>query len=554
MRKVWKSLAGAVSALAIAAAGLVGVATASADDTTDSTASGSDSITITNLAPGDTYAAYELLTVTGASGTGADAKVAYALNSKYTAVLQQVTGQTTPAGIIDYISKLPDDAFTGAGSSATTGGDAAAVRSFAASVMAAIKDAKLEPDQVQTAAAGATSVTFDLPLGYYLFNQTVNGAPSTNTNSSFIVNTNLSGSQSIAAKRGTVTLTKKVKDNDPNGDVTGSTTWIDSADYNIGDKVPYILVGTIPANYSSFDTFKYVFTDTLSKGLTLDQSSIQVNVVNNPNTSTASAQNITKYFTVATSTNADGQTVLTLTNDNLKAIQTADDGTAANIGPNTQIVVSYDATLNSNAVIAGDGNPNTASLTFSDNASNDGSGETTSTTPEDKVAVFTYKVDVNKTFDVGKPADNDLPQFTLYKYTGTDANPTASSEGWVEYTNGLETSATKTVTANADGTYTLSFQGLDAGTYKLVESHTPGGYNTAAPEVFTINADHEITSDDPKLLGTTSPNVTLNIQNTSGSMLPSTGGIGTTLFYGIGAVLVLAAGIGLVVAVRRRRA
>lgn len=542
MKKVWKGFAAAVSAAAIAATGFIGATSAYAD------AVGTGTITLTGTVANDQYQGYRLLNVTGVNGTS----VAYEVNDKYESVLKtalNLANTATDKEIIDGIKNLGVGDFTGAGSNATNGGDSSTIRPFAAAVMAAInalnadadQDNDIEPDLEETAVGDSLAFT-DVPRGYYLFNQTVNGNPTNSTDSSFIVNSALEGNVSIAVKNGTVSLEKKLQDNDTSNGQTSVDQWIDGADYNIGDNVPFQLKGTLPANLSSFDTFKYVFHDTLSAGLTFNND-VKVFAANGDDET-----EITTHFTVATTT--DGFTVSI---DDLLALNTEENPTL--ITKTTIIYVRYSAELNTNAAIGSAGNPNEAWLEFSNNGNHDGTGETEET-PKDKVTVFTYQIDVEKTFDVGTPSDDDLPKFTLYKKN--------EAGSYVEYTNDKEPNAEKTVVEGAEGKYTINWAGLDAGEYKLVETHVPGGYNKAEDVVFTITADHEISSKDPQLNGLTGGNkftgtvstgsLSATIQNTSGSQLPSTGGMGTTLLYAAGAAIVLIAGIGLAVTLRRRQA
>ena len=534
MKKVWKGFAAAVSAAAIAATGFIGATSASAAPV------GTGNITLTGTVSGDQYEGYRLLNVTGISGTS----VAYEVNDKYAAVLKTALGlngdNVTDKEIVDSIKALGEN-------DTQTNDDYHNVRDFAADVMAAIKTVNTDentenditPDLTQT--AGDTSLAFtDIPRGYYLFNQTVNGDPDANTDSSFIVDTALDTDTNIAVKNGTVTLVKKVQDNDTSNGQSANQ-WIDSADYNIGDDVPFQLAGTLPANLTSFKTFNYVFHDTLSTGLTRNND-LKVVVANGGvETDVTSSFTLTPgengAFTVGIadilSLNTDGQTLVT---------------------KDTTVYVRYTAKLSTGAVIGSNGNPNEAYLEFSNNSNHDGTGNTENT-PTDKVTVFTYRLDVEKTFDVGAPAESDLPKFTLYK---KNADGT-----YVPYTNGKEASAEKSV-VKVDGKYTIAWEGIDAGDYKLAETHTPAGYNTAADVEFTVTADHQISSDDPKLnslaggdtfTGTVDTgSISTTIENKSGNELPSTGGMGTTVLYVAGAAIVLIAGIGLAVVLRRRQA
>lgn len=203
-------------------------------------------------------------------------------------------------------------------------------------------------------------------------------------------------------------------------------------------------------------------------------------------------------------------------------------------------LLEYEAKLNTNAVIGAHGNLNTAYLEFSNNPYVEGTGKT----PDDTAIVFTYQLTVNK-----KMGDNttDLPG-TAFKLEKKKANNI-----WEEV--GRTAAGTET---------TFEFKGLDDGTYKLTEITTPPGYNTIEPIVFTINADHE-TSGNPATLneiyitvpadskvtpdeftvgqdaGKLTGVVSTNVVNQAGTQLPTTGGMGTTIFYILGAVVVFGA-------------
>lgn len=159
--------------------------------------------------------------------------------------------------------------------------------------------------------------------------------------------------------------------------------------------------------------------------------------------------------------------------------------------------------------------------------------------------------------------ENGIDTYNSKKGTWTDVTTLGDgtnkpSKAKDSYTKGNKTAA------NAK----FTFSGIDAGVYKLVETTTPTGYNTLEDQIFTITATHELEADNPKLTALTGADgaeftmtaqksgndftgeLTADIENKQGAELPSTGGIGTTIFYILGAILVLGAGI---VLVTRRR-
>ena len=204
----------------------------------------------------------------------------------------------------------------------------------------------------------------------------------------------------------------------------------------------------------------------------------------------------------------------------------------------TKVTVTYKATLDADAVLGSTGNPNTADLEYSNNPNNTGDGTTkpndTGKTPEDKNIVFTYKVTVNKVKENKQPLKG--AEFELSKK--------AKDGSWISKGK---------LTGTGDNQNVFEWKGLDDGDYKIVETKTPSSYNTIDPIEFTITAEHEIDSADPKLTSlsggdvfkgnVTTGAVSANIVNKSGSTLPETGGIGTTVFYVIGGMLMAAAAV-----------
>lgn len=360
----------------------------------------------------------------------------------------------------------------------------------------------------------------DVVGGYYLIKDQDGTVPSSETYTPYIVS--VVCDITIKPKSNEVPkFTKKLKDtNDTTGVITG---WQDSADYDIDDKIPFRLQGTVSKDFDSYKTYYYAFHDVEEKGLTFDPSSVKVFVGDEETGTKIDASN----YTVVTNP-ADGCT-FEIVFDDLKKIPSV---TAKSI-----ITVTYESTLNGNAVLGAQGNVNTAKLEYSNSPRGNGTG----TTPWDNVIVFTYKVVVNKVDQDNNPLVG--AQFTLTKKTknGTDV--------------------VKTMTIDSSETqFTLS--GLDDGEYTLTETVTPAHYNTISPITFTVNADHTITweterrediltslSGDKKVgeitfsVDKTAGTLTTNVINNIGTTLPGTGGIGTTIFYVIGGGLMVAAAI-----------
>lgn len=383
--------------------------------------------------------------------------------------------------------------------------------------------AKVVDKYLATAAAGTATAPADgkytisgLSAGYYFVKDTAN-ISGNDAQTKFIVE--VLGNKEVDPKSSVPTVEKKVKEtNDTAGTTTG---WQDAADYDIGDDVPFQLTGTMPSTLADYDTYSYTFTDTLSAGLTRNND-VKVYLVNGEDKT-----DVTTAFTI--SNEVDNK--FTVSCDNVKGIE--------GVTVNSKFVVEYTAKLNENAVIGSVGNPNKVDLTFSNNPNGEGTGKT----PEDKVIVFTYKIVANKVDENNQPLEG--AGFTLYKIV-----------------NGKEVQVGNEIT----GVTTFVFNGTDAGEYVLKETTVPAKYNKAEDLHFTVNATYDTNSADPKLTdlsvtgnntfntsitGENDGSATTTIVNKKGSVLPSTGGIGTTIFYVIGGILMVGAGVILVS--RRRR-
>jgi fimbrial isopeptide formation D2 family protein/LPXTG-motif cell wall-anchored protein len=388
-------------------------------------------------------------------------------------------------------------------------------------------DLTLTTPKATVESSAGTTVFEGLPNGYYLVKDkdgTQEGAQDAYT--SIIVQ--VVGDTTVQVKSDVPTVIKKVKDTNLS---TGALTdWQDSADYNIGDSIPYQITGTVASNVADYTTYAYAFHDTMSKGLTFNGDA-KIMIDGDPNL------DVTSQFTQDVVKNGDGTTTVTWSIADLKQA-------SKTLNASTHVVVQYTCTLNEDAVIGAAGNPNEVNLTFSNNPNAGGEGST-GKTPDDKNIVFTYKVVVNKVDAQSKPLAGAAFTLQRKKPDGSYAD-------------------VKTISAD-DKTTTFNFEGLSDGIYMLVESTVPEGYNKADDIEFTVTASHEIESPDPKLMSLTgkpetgeiefTPDVkegslTTNVENRKGSTLPSTGGMGTTVLYVGGAAIVLASAVG-VIALRR---
>ena len=366
-------------------------------------------------------------------------------------------------------------------------------------------------------AANKTAVISGLSDGYYLIRD-VSENLTADTFSKYILK--VAGDVTVNAKSSSTTSYKKVKDiNDSNA--KGMTDWQDAADWDIGYEVPFELVGQVAPDYGEYSTYAFVFHDVESQGLTFNKDSVKVYI-------DEATEPIAGGYTVET--NPTDHCTFEIRFDNLKQVQ--------DVMANSVIRVEYTATLNENAVIGSAGNPNTSHVEFSNNPYDSTKKGNTS---DDKVIVFTYETIVNKVDPDRKPLQGAA--FTLLK----------------KVSDGTYTTV-KTIAAG--DTTKFEFKGLDDGDYRLSETTAPEGYNKIQDIDFTISASHDENSANPallKLMGTSdngatvnlgiykatvSPNngtITTDIVNKKGTLLPSTGGIGTRIFYAAGAILVAAA-------------
>ncbi|MGN0629173.1 MAG: isopeptide-forming domain-containing fimbrial protein [Oscillospiraceae bacterium] len=330
------------------------------------------------------------------------------------------------------------------------------------------------------------------------------------------------------------TVQKKVKDiNDSTDDAM--TDWQDSADHDIGDSVPFQLKATLADNVSSYTTYKVVFHDTLSKGLTYNNDA-KVYIDGTE----------TNGFTVTSTVNADGTTTLTVSCDDVKALGASN---------SSIITVEYTATLNNNAVLGSAGNPNEVYLEYSNNPNkSEASNNETGNTPKDVVIVFTYKTIINKV--------TKNPDYAPDVEGSKEYIPLTGAEFTLEKYN-KETDKWEAITVvKNDESTTFTFSGLDDGNYRLTETTTPAGYNTIDPIEFTVTAEHDVLSDNPALTSlsgnattgelaftsnTTEGSLSADVVNNAGAVLPETGGIGTTIFYIVGGVLFVGAAVLLIV-------
>ena len=375
------------------------------------------------------------------------------------------------------------------------------------------------------------------------------------------------------------TVEKKVSEEDYHQDDGYGTTYNDVADWDIGDSVPFKLIGSIP-DMSAYDTYEYIFTDTLSNGLTLQEDTVRVYIAVNRDDEVRDYTPLTEGedYTLTVNNVENGGGSFSIAFDDLKTAPYVDQGNR------NFVIVTYDATLNANAEIGLDGNPNDVYLEFSNNPNGAGRGRTA----EDTVIVFTYELDGTKVDGENAETKLEGAEFVLLNggHTRVAHIENGKLVGWINLPEGyddrnyneipyetwqaLDGNTSVIMTSAAEGAFGVS--GLDEGTYYLMEIKAPTGYNLLENalrlDIAAATANGQTWAGDPAAaltaltidvdqggaqngdVGTGA--VALTVANNQGATLPETGGMGTTLFYVIGGLLVAGAGILLVVRLRMR--
>lgn len=457
-------------------------------------------ITITNAKEGETYKLYKILSLESYSYTGNDkdkGNYAYTLTGdiKWDIFIKN---QATQYFKFDDTNKY----LTWTGTM-----DEARVKDFA---QLALKFARNESNNVQplqkVEKINSSTVKFDnLDLGYYLVDSSVGSLCVLNT-----TNPNLT----IAEKNGVPSVEKGVS-NIQNG------TYESTNNASIGDTVYFQT--TITAQTGAQN---YVLHDKMTKGLTLKNDSIVVKKGESPVA--------TSEYTLKTSGFIDGCTF------EIVFGQTFCDG----LQKDEKITVTYSATLNANAVIGNDANTNTNKtlLSYGDSQK---TTEVTTNTKTFKMDVFKYTE--NRTDKTKKDGLADAV-FTLKK--GGETNTINFVKETSDENNGdiyrVANTGDANIKTNKSGKFTI--QGLGAGTYYLTETKQPAGYNKlSTPVTVVIDKDGKVkvkNGDDYDEVNR------VDVENKTGTVLPSTGGMGTTMIYLIGGALVL--GSGVVLATKRR--
>ncbi len=571
MKRIKKLMALMLAAIMALAMSITAFATSTSEQKT---------ITINNPTEGHTYTAYQILTGTladdgqltgldwgnGISEAGKKAlrdHLEVATDASAAVVAKALSGKTTDSEEMDAVAQILGDGKSGNGTPLT-----------------ATNDGKVSASVAQ---------------GYYVIVDTLNELPDGETTetsmSKYMVQ--VVGDVAINTKASTTSSQKTLKD--------AEDARAKFAEANIGEEKTFYLVGTLPADYAAYSAFYMMFNDTMNRMDYVALTSVEVRReleadekgVLDPTTgtkvATLSAQSedekINGYRLTAPTAPAEGTVTDTLRNtlsvEFIDLKQICPDAIAGD-----SVVITYQAKLNSTAMV-NVANVNEFDLKFSNDPNNTTVPTTPNTTPniptgvtpKDQADLYTTEIELTKkdgtTGDILTGAEftltgdtnnvrietkemfKEASNGTYWKLTNGGYTTNEPTDETAEYyvdtktkyiltvqTNVLSEEGTTKIKAFVGTDGKLKFSGLGAGKYELEETKVPNGYNKMTNIKFEISFN----KDDKSFTGTDvfENGLAADIKNLSGSVLPSTGGIGTTIFYIVGAVLVIGAGVILV--------
>lgn len=544
------------------------------------------SITIQNNKEGHTYEAYQIFAGTVSSDAATDGETEGPMLGDITwgsgvdggALLAAL--KAANAGKYGTCTTAADVA-KALGTENATAADAAAFADIAAKHLTATVAGTADAPE------GGNYVIEGLPAGYYLVKDSLQEDDNQTGQvlSDYIVQ--VLGNVTMKPKSSDIpTVLKKVQEEDLVENKGFGKGFSDVADHEIGETFQFKLIGSIP-DMSAYDTYEYTFHDTMSAGLSYVADSVKAYIVDDYSTDALGTALATNSYTVESLVVAEdgenkGKTNLTISFADLKKVDGAQTG--------KYVVITFSATLNAQAVMGAEtGNPNEVYLEFSNNPNGGGTGKT----EQDYAVVFAWTLGADKidgeTEDRLADADfvllndeknkvailtNARGEIRLSKWVDLPNNKTYDKVT-VEEWNAIPVQEGQQVVMTSNTTNIISIRGLDDDIYYLYEIEAPTGYNRITDPIkldveSTLNHDTSYISTNAIALLTElklfvndsenpetcnfkgTGNINFTIENNKGATLPETGGMGTTLFYIIGGLLVVGAGILLVVRIRMK--
>lgn len=488
MKKAMKKLMAALLAVAmVCAMAIPAFAAGGAGATT-----GEGKITIDNAVIGHTYKIYRILNL---QYNETAKSFRYEKNNKWGAFVDEQSDKLAvdANGVVTWKEGVSAEK------------DGAPIKALAIAAGQYVKDQGTAFAADDSKVAASSTVIFDnLPLGWYLV--------VSDLTSDAICSIDTTAKQvTIKEKNGVPTVTKEVE--------YASGSWGQGNDGNVGDTVNF----QTTINVTDGDPTNYVLHDQMSKGLTFKENSIAVKVNDTL---------ITNYTVEYTNT------------DKCTFEISFPNGT---LHTNDTVVVTYSATINNDAVVGTTGNENETWLKYGDN------GETT----HGKTKTYTWSFNIFKYFT---DSNNDMQyladvEFVLYRKDNTAKKTEYAQFDSNNKLTGWTATESEAGKLRTNATSNVCVEGLDAGTYFLKETATPVGFNS-----LTSDVEVQITSNCNTLTGanyaveyrmdneegftdTDEQEKVVPIENNRGTTLPSTGGIGTTIFYVVGGGLMAAAAI-----------
>lgn len=501
MKKTIQKLMAALLAAAMVCAMAI-PAFATDGDATAAAATGTGSITIENAVTNQTYKIYCILNLEYHADTNS---YRYTANGAWEDFILRENNNfklDKETGAVTWINTNPENNGTAIQQIANSAG----------------KYAEYTPNNVQedgSAKANGITLTFsNLPLGWYLV---VSDLVDLDKGALCSIGTT-DPNAVIREKNSKPTIEKEVYE----GDTLGY-----SNDAGIGDTVKF----QTRIHVTDGNPTNYVLHDTMAKGLDFNEKSVTVLLMRDPKTG---GSNYSGNLTPGTDYELVTSTSDTCTFE-IKFLKP--------LKPYDYIQVDYSATVTSDAVIGTTGNDNKAVLTYGNNST---------TTESSTTKTYVWEMGVRKFANLGGDDTNHAladAEFQLYKKDGDTqkyAKFVETSTTSVYKLTGWTNNATEAIKVKTPANGNITFEGLDAGTYYLEETKAPVGYNKlTAPITVVISstlpptggtASYTVTAD-----GATTTDYTVRVENKAGTELPSTGGIGTTIFYVVGGGLMVAA-------------